>query len=191
VYDLWKQFHLNMKSRIAARGSDLALLAWIQGPDFLIDRMDDLQDQAALMQRENIAQLPTDPALYTGAIRYFTTQAGAAIFDAVIPMWYFTPFAPYRRRLEHNFNELQNLVGEKPFLIAGMMIQNEAAGLCCLGCIAGRAEYDARLDFSDTFRLPPSVYIGAGVFKWRIPTDWSCGVSTSSTSIETEACVTQ
>lgn len=191
VYDLWKQFHRNMKARIAAGSSDLALLAWMQGPDFLIDRMDDPQDQAALMQRENIAQLPADPALYTGAIRYFTTQDGAAIFDAVIPMWFFTPLGPYMRRLQHNFNELQSLAGEKPFLIAGMMIQNETAGLCCAGCIAGRTEYLARLDFNDTFRVPPFIFIGTGVFKWRIPADWSCGVSTSSTSIATEACVTQ
>jgi hypothetical protein len=108
VYDLWKQFHGNMQDRIAAAGG-LKLLAWMQGPDFLIDRMDDPNDRAQLVQREGITQDAVDPTLYHGALGYFTTRAAAPIFDAVIPMWYFTPSAPYYRRVDHNFAELQSL----------------------------------------------------------------------------------
>jgi hypothetical protein len=177
VYDLWKQFHLNMKTRIASGGSDLRLLAWMQGPDFLIARMGDAADQAALMERENITPRADDPALFIGAMRYFTTQGGVSIFDAVIPMWFFRPAGPYMRRLQHNFNELQSITGDRPFLIAGMMIRNEAAGLCCPDCVAGRNDYQSRLDFNDPFRGP--LFIGTGVFKWAIPEDWSCVASSA------------
>jgi hypothetical protein len=188
VYDLWKQFHQNMKSRIAADGSDLRLLAWTQGPDFLIDMMDNAQDQANLMTRENIkscadpthpcGDTQTDPRLYTGAIRYFTTLDGNSIFDAVIPMWFFKPAGPYMRRVQHNFNELQSMTADRPFLIAGMMIRNEVAGLCCPDCVVGRTDYLSRLDLNDTFRVSsPTIFIGTGVFKWEIPDDWSCTAS--------------
>lgn len=175
VYDLWKQFHLNMKNRITEGGSDLRLLAWIQGPDFLISRMADDADRVALMERENIVARVDDPALFTGAMRYFTTQGGVSIFDAIIPMWFFKPAGPYMRRVQHNFNELQSITGDRPFLIAGMMIRNEAAGLCCPDCVAGRVDYQSRLDFNDTFRGPSDpLFIGTGIFKWVIPEDWSC-----------------
>lgn len=202
VYDLWKQFHQNMKVRIAAGGSDLRLLAWMQGPDFLIDTMDNVQDQTDLMTRENIKSCAdsthpcgddqTDPHLYTGAIRYFTTQDGAATFDAFVPMWYFASQGPYMRRLQHNFDELHNLAGDKPFLIAGTEIRNDT-GLCCVDgqgnpvCLRSRSDYLARLDFNDTFRVAPFIFIGTAVFKWPIPADWTCLVS-SSASLEIGAC---
>jgi len=176
VYDLWKQFHLNMKLRIAEKGAQLPLLAWMQGPDYLVSHLS-AADQEKLQKREGVE--PVGNGLYTGAIRYFTTQDGQAIFDAVIPMWYFASQNPYARRLEHNFQELTSIEGEKPFLIAGIMIRNDT-GLCCVDsdgnpvCIRSRAEYDGRLDFNDTFRAPASVFIGTGVFMWPVPDDWNC-----------------
>ncbi|HEX4803562.1 MAG TPA: hypothetical protein VFV14_08630, partial [Myxococcaceae bacterium] len=103
VYDLWKQFHLNMKLRVAEKGAALPLLAWMQGPDYLVSQLS-ADDQEELRQREGVE--PAENGLFTGAIRYFTTQDGLAIFDAVIPMWYFASQNPYARRLEHNFQEL-------------------------------------------------------------------------------------
>ena len=173
VYDLWKQFHASMQDRIGAAGGGLRLLAWMQGPDYLIERMDDPNDQDQLMQREGITQDPIDPTLYDGALGYFTTQAGTPIFDAVIPMWYFTPPAPYYRRVDHNFAELQALGIPNLYLIPGLMIRN-STGLCCPGCVSGRADYDARLGYNDGLRLQLSGLIGTGVFMWPIPADWTC-----------------
>ena len=173
VYDLWKQFHGNMQSRIAAAGGGLRLLAWMQGPDYLISTMADPADRDQLMQREGITQDPADTSLYDGALRYFTTQAGAPIFDAVIPMWYFTPSSPYYRRVDHNFAELQALGIQNLYLIPGVMIRN-SGGLCCPGCVNGREDYDARLGYNDSLRLQLSGLIGTGVFKWPIPPDWTC-----------------
>ena len=176
VYDLWKQFHLNMKLRIAESGAQLPLLAWMQGPDYLVSQLS-AADQEELRQREGVE--PVGNGLFTGAIRYFTTQDGQAIFDAVIPMWYFASQNPYATRLEHNFQELTSIEGEKPFLIAGIMIRNDT-GLCCRDnarnpvCIRSRAEYEDRLAFDDTFRAPASVFIGTGVFRWPVPADWNC-----------------
>ncbi len=178
VYDLWKQFHLDMKLRIAERGADLPLLAWMQGPDYLVSQLS-AADQEALRKREGVE--PVGDGLFTGAIRYFTTQQGQAIFDAVIPMWYFASQNPYARRLEHNFQELKSIEGEKPFLIAGIMIRNDT-GLCCRDsqlnpvCIRSRAAYEDRLAFNDTFRALASVFIGTGVFKWPVPEDWNCSL---------------
>jgi hypothetical protein len=192
VYDLWKQFHLNMKNRIQERSSGLALLTWMQGPDYLLSQMSPA-DRDELMTREGITSHPTDAALYIGAIRYFTTQKGRTLFEAVIPMWYFAPRGPYARRLQHNFDELQGIPGEKPFLIAGIMHRNDT-GLCCVDdlgnpvCIRTRTEYDGRLDFNDTFRNPPSIFIGTGVFKWPVPAQWDCTVAASDFFLAPDRC---
>lgn len=178
VYDLWKQFHLNMRNRIEERSSALRLLTWMQGPDFLISQLS-ADERELLRVREGIRPHPMETGLFIGAIRYFTTQDGRSIFDAIVPMWYFASRNPYARRLQHNFDELESIMGEKPFLIAGIMIRNDT-GLCCRDrfgnpvCIWSRGEYDGRLDFNDTFRAPSSVFIGTGIFKWPTPEDWSC-----------------
>ena len=179
TYDLWKQFHASMRDRLVAASGGLKLLAWMQGPDFLIDKMDDPTDRDLLMQREGITQDAADLALYDGALRYFTTQAGAPIFDAVVPMWYFTPANPYYRRLDHNVSELQTLGIPNLYLVAGMAIvtttQNpQCSGLCCPGSVNGRQDYDSRLTYNDTVRQQTTGLIGTGVFKWPIPSDWTC-----------------
>jgi hypothetical protein len=164
----------------------------MQGPDYLISQLS-LADLEMLMKREGIAPHATERGLFTGAIRYFTTQDDRSIFDAVVPMWYFASSSPYAVRLQHNFAELQSMAGDKPFLIAGIMIRNDT-GLCCVDrdlrpvCIRSRTEYDDRLDFNDTFRLPPSVFIGTGVFKWPIPEAWNCRAGAISGDGETASC---
>jgi hypothetical protein len=58
-----------MQSRIVTGGGGLKLLAWMQGPDYLIGNMSDPADQSYLMQREGITQNAADPNLYDGAFR--------------------------------------------------------------------------------------------------------------------------
>src|SRR5215510_14416517 len=120
---------------------------------------------AVVLLREREGVEPAENGLFTGAIRFFTRQKGQSIFDAVIPMWYFASQNPYATRLRHNFQELTDVEGEKPFLIAGIMIGNDT-GICCVDnlgnpvCIRSRAEYEDRLAFNDTFRAPLSAFIG-------------------------------
>jgi hypothetical protein len=172
VYDLWKQFHANMRDRIAARGGSLKLAAWIQGPDFLLTQMN-AADRSQLMQREGIVQDPADATLYDGALRYFTMQSGKAIFDAVIPMWYFTPVEPYERFLNHNVRELQGLRQPGLYMIAGLMLR-DAGGPCCPGCVNGSQDYTARLQFNDTVKQQFPNLIGTGVFMWPFESAWTC-----------------
>jgi hypothetical protein len=47
---------------------------------------------------------------YNGALRYFATEKGKPIFDAVIPMWYFKSPVPYVRFVDHNARELPRWV---------------------------------------------------------------------------------
>jgi len=177
AYDLWKQFHATMQSRIVTGGGGLKLLAWMQGPDYLIGNMSDPADQSYLMQREGITQNAGDPNLYDGAFRYFTTQASAAIFDAVVPMWFFTPSGPYYRRVDHSIRELQAMGIPNLYLIPGMAIvttTQSCSGLCCPGSVNGRQDYDSRLGYDDAVRQQSTGLIGTGVFKWPIPPDWTC-----------------
>lgn len=172
VYDLWKQFHANLRDRIAARGGSLKLLAWMQGPDFLLTQMSPA-DRSQLMRRESISVDAADATQYDGALRYLTTQNGKLIFDAVIPMWYFTPADPYYRYLNHNLRELQAMRVPGLYLIAGLMVQN-AGGTCCPGCVSGSQDYKARLQYNDTLRQKYPNLIGTGVFMWPIRGAWSC-----------------
>jgi hypothetical protein len=172
VYDLWRQFHANMRDEIASSGGGIHLLAWIQGPDFLISQMDSADDRDQLMQRENITPDVT-PGLFDGAFAFFTVLEALPIFDAVIPMWYFTPPAPYFARLDHNVRELDSLAIPNLYLVAGMMIQN-STGFCCSGCVRGRSDFDDRLNFNDAIRQQFPEFIGTGVFLWPILADWTC-----------------
>ena len=172
VYDLWRQFHASVRDEIASGGGGIHLLAWIQGPDFLISQMDSADDRDQLMQRENIT-VDVTPGLFDGAFRYFTVLNDLLIFDAVIPMWYFTPATPYFVRLDHNIRELDGLGIANLYLVAGMMIQN-STGICCSGCVRGRSDFDGRLNYNDTVRQQFSEFIGTGVFLWPIPADWTC-----------------
>ncbi len=172
VYDLWRQFHANMRDEIASGGGGIHLLAWIQGPDFLISQMDSAEDRDQLMQRENITP-DVIAGLFDGAFAYFTVLNGLPIFDAVIPMWYFTPPTPYFVRLDHNIRELDGLGIANLYLVAGVMIQN-AMGVCCSGCVRGRSDFDDRLNHNDAVRQQFSEFIGTGVFLWPILADWTC-----------------
>jgi hypothetical protein len=172
VYDLWKQFHINMRDRIAARGGSLKLLAWMPGPDFLLAQMNPA-DRSQLMLRENIAQDAADGTLYDGALRYFATQGRRAVFDAVIPMWYFTPADPYYRFLNHNVRELAGLGLPNLYMIAGLMVRN-SSGPCCPGCVNGSQDYTSRLQYNDTLRRQFPALIGTGVFLWPVSSDWTC-----------------
>jgi hypothetical protein len=173
VYDLWKQFHRNLRTRISIDGGGLQLMAWIQGPDFLIGKMDPA-DRQQLMTREGITQNAADSSLYDGAFQYFTTQGGAAIFDAIIPMWYFTPTDPYYARLDHSVRELKSMGIPDLYLMAGLMVQNGTDGVCCSGCVAGRTDYDNRMSYNDSVRMQFPSYIGTGVFLWPIKASWTC-----------------
>ena len=182
VYDLWKQFHTNMKNRILTAGGGLRLLVWMQGPDYLIGNMSNTDDQRYLMQREGITQNATDPKLYDGAFRYFTTQASVPIFDAVVPMWFFTPSGPYYRRVDHSISELQTMGIPNLYLIPGMAIvttTQSCSGLCCPGTVNGRQDYESRLGYDDSVRQQSTGLIGTGVFKWPIPPDWTCQGNTA------------
>jgi hypothetical protein len=171
VYDLWRQFHANMRDRIASGGGGIHLLAWIQGPDYLISQMDSV-DRDQLMQRENIT-FDVTPGLFDGAFQYFTVLNALPIFDAVIPMWFFTSQPPYFVRLDHNIRELDSLGIPNLYLVAGVMIQN-STGVCCSGCVRGRSDFDDRLNYNDSIRQQFSEFIGTGVFLWPIPADWTC-----------------
>ncbi len=173
IFDRWKQFHLNMRDRITSAGGGLQLLAWVQGPDYLMAQMP-VSERAQLMKRENITQDTSDPTLYEGALRYFTMQTGSPIFDAVIPMWYFTPTGPYYRRVDHNIRELQSIGASNLYLIPGLMVQDGNDGTCCSGCVSGRADYESRLAYNDTVRAQFPNLIGAGVFLWPIDRNWTC-----------------
>ena len=174
VYDLWKQFHADLRARITAGGGGLRLTPWIQGPDLLIANMDSAKDQSGLMAREGITQNATDSSLYDGALTYFTTEAGQPIFDAAIPMWYFTNPASFYARVTHSVAELQALGVPDLYLVAGMMIQSSTSGTCCPGCVQGRQDFDARLSFDDNVRAQYPSFIGTAVFLWPIPSNWSC-----------------
>ena len=130
VYDLWKSFHASLRQRIASRGSDLKVVAWIQGPDYLIGRLSPT-DRDALMAREHITVDPADTTLYDGALGYFMIANGAPVVDAVIPMWYFTPADAYQRHVEHGVRELEALKLPTLQLMPGIMVRNQSAGLCC------------------------------------------------------------
>jgi hypothetical protein len=169
TYDLWRQFHLSVKQRIAAQGSDLKLWAYMQGPDFLIQRMDDPDDQAALMKREMITQISTEPTLYSGAVAYFTRLQGNAIADAVIPMWYFELVGPITRRIDHNIQELTRLAGPKPGLVAGIKSWD---GSCFDDCLGTRDEYLAVLAHADAVRREFASFLGTSVFKWPFLAGW-------------------
>jgi hypothetical protein len=172
VYDAWKLFHENMRNEISSDGSVLQLMAWIQGPDTLIEKMSPA-DRQQLMAREGITQDAADSSLYDGAFAYFTTQNGVPIFDAVIAMWYFTPPNSYYTRLDHNVSELQNMGLPNLYLIAGLSVQN-STGVCCSGCVSGSADYNDRLSYNDTVRMQFPNFIGTGVFKWPIEASWTC-----------------
>jgi hypothetical protein len=100
-------------------------------------------------------------------------QNGKATFDAVIPMWYFTPVGPYERYLNHNVRELQVLRQPGLYMIAGLMVR-DASGPCCPGCVSGSQDYIARLQFNDTVRQQFPNLIGTGVFMWPIESAWTC-----------------
>jgi hypothetical protein len=134
----------------------------------------DPADRLQLMTREGIIQDAADSSLYDGALRYFTIQSGVPIFDAVIPMWYYTPSDSYYTRLNHNVSELQNMGASNLYLIAGLMVQNGTQGVCCSGCVSGSTDYNNRLSYNDSVRMQFSNYIGTGVFLWPIQASWTC-----------------
>ncbi len=173
VYDSWKKFHSDMRGRIAADGAGLKLLAWMQGPDALIDHMDDAGDRSELMAREGIQADAGGAGLYDGALRYFATANGQPIFDAVIPMWYFTNAASYQRTLDHNVGEWQSLHLAARYLIPGVMVRN-SKGLCCPGCVNGRQDFDYRLGLNDAARQQFPNVAGTAAFLWPLPDDWNC-----------------
>lgn len=169
TYAKWKQFQKSVRARLAPSGVKFAV--WMQAPDMLIDKMDDQQDQAETMARENITFLDFDSrgSIFSGAVRYLTVQDGAAIADAIIPMWYFRDFGLYTFRLDHNVNDLQNLDGDKPFLIAGEMVFDDTCGVSCLQT---KEDYLRVLNYNDGVRSQFSSFIGTAIFKWPIPADW-------------------
>jgi hypothetical protein len=77
-------------------------------------------------------------------------------------------------RLDHNVRELQNMGVSSLYLIAGLMVQNGTAGVCCSGCVAGSTDYDNRLSYNDSVRMQFPNYIGSGVFLWPIQAAWTC-----------------
>jgi hypothetical protein len=133
--------------------------------------MDSAQDQADLMARENIEWVGADDRgnIFSGAVGYLTVQDGIAIADAVIPMWYFRDFDPYRFRLDHNVSEFQGLAGAKPYLIAGEMVFD---GICRASCLQTRDDYLGVLSYNDGVRVQFSSFLGSAIFKWPIPPDW-------------------
>ena len=169
TYAKWKQFQKSVRDRLAPSGVKFAV--WMQAPDMLIDKMDDPQDQADLMMRENITLVGSDSRgnIFSGAVRYLTVQDGVAIADAIIPMWYFRDFDPYTFRLDHNVNELQTLTGDKPFLIAGEMVFD---GTCRASCLQTKDDYLRVLSYNDSVRTQFSSFLGTAIFKWPIPADW-------------------
>jgi hypothetical protein len=171
IYDQWKAFHAALRDRVARQGGGLAIVAWVQGPDYLIAKLAPA-DRAALMTREAITQDPADSSLYDGALRYITTLHGKPVVDAVIPMWYFTPTAAYTARVDHTLRELQTLPALH--LIAGIMVRNQRAGLCCPGCVASRADYDTRLAADPHRHDTTPAFTGTAVFLWPIPPTWTC-----------------
>ncbi len=173
VYDAWKLFHENMRNEISSDGSVLQLMAWIQGPDTLIEKMSPA-DRQQLMTREGITQDSADSSLYDGAFAYFTAQNGVPIFDAVIGMWYFTPPNSYYTRLDHNVRELQNMGVSNLYLIAGLSVQNSTQGVCCSGCVSGSAEYNNRLSYNDTVRMQFPNLIEREFSKWPVKAAWIC-----------------
>jgi hypothetical protein len=173
IYDQWKSFHAALRDRVARQGGGLAIVAWVQGPDYLIAKLAPA-DRAALMTREGITADPTDTSLYDGALRYITTLHGKPVVDAVIPMWYFTPAAAYTARVDHNVRELQNLRIPDLHLIGGIMVRNQRAGLCCPGCVAGRADYDTRIAADAHRHDEDPAFTGTAVFLWPIPATWNC-----------------
>jgi hypothetical protein len=173
IYDLWKKFHASLRERVAGRGGGLSVVAWMQGPDYLLAHMAPA-DRQLLMARERITQDPQDTSLYRGALRYFTTLDGAPVVDAAIPMWYFTPSEPYEHRVEHNLQELQALRLPNLYLIAGVMVRNQRAGVCCPGCIAGRSEFESRLAYDQRQGTQSPTFAGTAVFMWPIPSQWTC-----------------
>lgn len=51
-----------------------------------------------MLEREGITQVSDPPhPLFGGALKYFVTQDGAAIFDGVIPLWFFADVVRYVR----------------------------------------------------------------------------------------------
>ncbi len=191
VYDKWKEFHRAVKDRLASQGSDLKLVAWMDGPDVLVQTMDDPADRAALMAREGITLISTSPTLYSGAIQYFATLCDpqpcpdgvrVAIADAVIPMWYQPTPSRIQSRLDHNVAELQGLPGDtgvnKPFLIAAMkvpqadLVCRDRAGIPVNDCITTMADFQAVLSHNNVVRCNASSFLGTAVFKWPIPEGW-------------------
>ena len=171
VYDKWKQFQLNLKNRIASR---VRYVIWTTAPDAMMDRMSYPDDRRALMCREHMSFDGSDTHgnLYNGAVKYFTTQDGVALADAVVPQWYFRDFDPYRFRLDHNINELQSLEGDKPFMIGGVKIND---GVCRADCLQTEDAYLNVLSYNDDVRMTFTSFIGTGVFKWPYPVDWTGG----------------
>lgn len=169
TYDRWRLFHLLLRQRIAAQAPDLKLQAYLQGPDFLIQRMDDPDDQAALMEREGITQISTNPTLYRGALAYFTRLEASAIADAVMPMWYFARLRPFIRRLDHNIQELEGMAGDKPGLVAGIKVSD---GTCIDDCVQTRDDYLAALAYAERVRGEFASFLGTSVFKWPFPEGW-------------------
>ncbi len=188
VYDKWKEFHMTVKDRIASQGSDLKLVAWMDGPDFLVQTMDDSEDREFLMNREGITLISSGPTLYSGAIKYFTTSArqdnvALAIADAVTLMWYFPTPGPIQRRLAHNITELESLPGDngvnKPFLIAAVKVP-QLDGVCrnrrgepVDDCLRTQEDYIRVLNSNDDVRINFSSFIGTAVFKWPFPRAWT------------------
>jgi hypothetical protein len=111
---------------------------------------------------------------YNGALRYFATEKGKPIFDAVIPMWYFKSPVPYVRFVDHNARELQALRVPDLYLIPGIMVRNTNQGLCCPSCVSGSDDYESRIQHNDMLRLQYPSVIGTGVFLSPVPAEWSC-----------------
>ena len=173
VYDLWKSFHASLRQRIASRGGDLKVVAWIQGPDYLMAHLSP-EDRQSLMAREHITVDPADTSLYDGALRYFTTSNATPVVDAVIPMWYFTPTDAYQRHVDHGLRELVAMKLPTLQLMPGMMVRNQRAGLCCPGCVTGRADYDSRIDQNARDHTHTPALAGTAVFMWPVPAGWTC-----------------
>ena len=165
AYDAWKDFHRQLRTRL----DGLALLAYIQDPDSLVEKMN-AADQQVLMQREGIRVAATysDYTLYDGALQYFTTQAGAPIVDGIVRMWYMRSLDKCQTLLSHDIAELASFPGSTPSLIGGIKIlmQDSNGTWCTTDCLQTPQDY-ATVVAENTANA-----VGTSVFMWPFATTW-------------------
>lgn len=133
-------------------------------------------EQQLLMQREGIELAATFPEfnLYRGAMKYFTTQNGSTVVDAILPMWYVRSLDKYETLLLHNADEVRSIPGAGPYLISGIKIlmQNSQGMWCTTDCLQTRDDYTTVLSFNDGIRTSHSRFIGTSIFKWPFAPAW-------------------